>query len=951
MKDEGREMREDESQQGPARPRQLDSSSLIPHLSSFISSAAARQIDQVCDRFEAAWKSGARPDAVDALGGILEPLRTVLLRQLLLLDWEYRSRSGEDPRPADYLARFPTDRELIDAVSREMSQAAVGTRLSTGVADTPWVADRDAPGQGATLAESTEREPERYEMLDEVGRGGIGVVYRGRDRILGRAVAVKVLAEPLRDRPEARRRFFTEARVGSLLQHPAIVPVYEVGRSSDGRPLFTMKLVEGRTLAALLRERPSPGHDLPRLLSVFEQVCQAIAYAHDQGIVHRDLKPANIMVGEFGEVQVMDWGFAKMAGDTQQAASSNDDSSDLPPAACCPLPADHTQSGALMGTPAYMPPEQARGEAGRVGPRSDVFALGGILCEILTGQPPYAADSPDEVCRKAAAADLADAHDRLDRCGADAALLDLAKRCLSTDRAARPANGGAAANELTDYLTSAQDRVRLAQLAQSAAEARATAERQGRRIALGLAVALLVGLGVAAWQAVVATGAKRDALAAVAAEKQAKETADAKEAETRAVLNFVETKVIAAARPKGLNGGLGPGVTVRTALEAALPFVAQSFIDRPLIEARLRMTLAESYFELRDLKAASDQYSAARAIYARLLGPDDRDTLNAANGLADCYDALGRGLDAARLLEEIVATRTARFGRDDIDTLRGMNDLGRAYFTLERYDDAIRLHEETLALKRAKLGPEDRGTLATMVNLANCYGRLDRHLDALKLRKEALAIQKARFGPKDFGTLMSLNNLASSYRKLGKYADALNADEEALAARIETLGPKHPDTLSSMWGKAEDLLNLGRGSEAVPILDDCLRRAIGQHVHQRFSNVADLRLRHFEISKDAAGCRTTAELWEMQGRTDARSLYEAAVCRAVTAAVIRETDRSPEGSLQADAEADRSVAWLRRAAAADPKIFAKIRDDKDFGILRNRADYRQIIGEPAADKP
>src|SRR5206468_3851941 len=170
-----------------------------------------------------------------------------------------------------------------------------------------------------------------------------------------------------RDRADARRRFFTEARVGSQLQHPAIVPVYEVGRSGDGRPLFTMKLVEGRTLAALLRDRVDPGQDLPRLMGIFEQVCQAIAYAHGKGVVHRDLKPANVMVGAFGEVQVMDWGFAKILG--EQAPAPVD-----PPAApatrawteISPLPeaGSHTQAGSLVGTPAFIPPEQAVGELG-----------------------------------------------------------------------------------------------------------------------------------------------------------------------------------------------------------------------------------------------------------------------------------------------------------------------------------------------------------------------------------------------------------------------------------------------------------------------------------------------------------------------------------------------------------------------------------------------------------
>ena len=228
-----------------------------------------------------------------------------------------------------------------------------------------------------------------------------------------------------------------------------------------------------------------------------------------------------------------------------------------------------TQSGMVMGTPAYMPPEQARGEVARIDARADVFALGAILCEILTGRPPYAGGTAEEVCRQAAAGDLGDAHARLDACGADAALRHLAKRCLAAERAARPADAGVVARDVTAYLASAQERLRQAELERAAAEARAQeagakakAERHARRLTLALAAALLLGTAVAAWQAVVATRAKRrpDRRGGAA---EAKETADAKEAETRAVLDFVQDRIFAAARPEGQEGGLGRDVTLR----------------------------------------------------------------------------------------------------------------------------------------------------------------------------------------------------------------------------------------------------------------------------------------------------------------------------------------------------------------------------------------------------
>jgi serine/threonine-protein kinase len=149
-------------------------------------------------------------------------------------------------------------------------------------------------------------------LLSVIASGGRGDVYRARDRELQRDLAITVLLPRFVGRPDVARRFLAEAQVAAQLQHPGIVPVHEVGALPDGRPYFAMELVKGRTLAELLQERSSPAHDLPRFLGFFQQVCQAVAYAHSKGVIHRDLKPGNVMVGAFGEVQVMDWGLAKV---------------------------------------------------------------------------------------------------------------------------------------------------------------------------------------------------------------------------------------------------------------------------------------------------------------------------------------------------------------------------------------------------------------------------------------------------------------------------------------------------------------------------------------------------------------------------------------------------------------------------------------------------------------
>ncbi len=322
----------------------------------------------------------------------------------------------------------------------------------------------------------------RYEILGEIARGGMGAVLLGRDPALGRELAVKVLLPDHRDRPAMVRRFVEEAQIGGQLQHPGVVPVYDVGVFADHRPFFAMKLVRGRTLAALLDERGDPSDDLPRFVGIFESVCQAVAYAHAHKVIHRDLKPSNVMVGSFGEVQVMDWGLAKVLETGGVAAEP--DSAPGGSTARHARQADASRDGSVMGTAAYMAPEQARGEVDRLDERCDVFALGGMLCEILTGRPPFAAPSRSESLRLAAAGDTSDALARLDSCGADPQLLALARGCLETDATARLRDAGEVARAMAAYLAGVQERVRAAELARVEAQARAEEERKRRRAEL-----------------------------------------------------------------------------------------------------------------------------------------------------------------------------------------------------------------------------------------------------------------------------------------------------------------------------------------------------------------------------------------------------------------------------------------------------------------------------------
>ncbi len=280
-------------------------------------------------------------------------------------------------------------------------------------------------------------------MGETIAQGGMGVIYYAADPTLGREVAVKVLLDRFAPDSAAARRFAIEARIAAQLQHPAIPPVYEVGTFPDGRPFLAMKLIKGRTLDQLLSERPDPSHDRGRFVAAFEQICQGLAYAHAHQVIHRDLKPANIMVGAFGEVQVMDWGLAKvLMGQGRPADETEETAAGTQVVSLRESEGLHTQAGSVLGTPAYMPPEQAVGAVTKVDKRSDVFGLGAILAVVLTGRPPFAGESSETVRMQSAQGNVEGCFARLGACGADPDLVALCKACLAPMPVNRPADAG-----------------------------------------------------------------------------------------------------------------------------------------------------------------------------------------------------------------------------------------------------------------------------------------------------------------------------------------------------------------------------------------------------------------------------------------------------------------------------------------------------------------------------
>lgn len=426
-----------------------------------------------------------------------------------------------------------------------------------------------------------------YTMIRELARGGMGCVYIAHEHALAREVAIKTLL------PGAnQQRFRTEAHLTARLSHPNIPPVYQLGTFGPAVPYLAMKYVRGQTLESLLRhaaEQLEPG----QRISIVEQVAQAVGFAHQSGIIHRDLKPANIMVGAFEEVQVMDWGLAR---DVQ---------------------APEDEVGMVMGTPAYMAPEQARGE--RVTARTDVFALGGILKVILTGKPVFSGVSVPMAMTLAADGNVSQAFAELEACAADAELLALTKACLNADPEQRPADATEVAERLARYQHGVAERLRLAEQAHAASAAQIIEQRKRRRalqwagsVVIAVLCVGIAGTSLGFWQARLATiaeaeRAEKERLANLEAQEQ-KRIAQEEEAKERKARLEAERQTKMAERTRRflieyftgrdsatgamLKGGPGgANVTVREVIEYAETQVGKEFQDFPEAECDIRCAL------------------------------------------------------------------------------------------------------------------------------------------------------------------------------------------------------------------------------------------------------------------------------------------------------------------------------------------------------------------------
>jgi tetratricopeptide (TPR) repeat protein/tRNA A-37 threonylcarbamoyl transferase component Bud32 len=717
----------------------------------------------------------------------------------------------------------------------------------------------------------------------------MGVVYEAEQISLGRRVAVKVL--PFAAALDARhlQRFQNEAHAAAHLHHQHIVPVYGVG-CERGVHYYAMQYVDGRTLAELIAELRGEGSaaeaapqattkvaqptgrstaDPARFRTAATlgvQAAEALEHAHQLGVVHRDIKPGNLLVDRLGNLWITDFGLAQVRSDTRL-----------------------TMTGDLVGTLRYMSPEQALGKRVPLDHRTDIYSLGATLYELLTREPAFDGQDREQLLAQIALEEPRRMR-QIDR-QIPAELETIVGKAMAKSPEDRYATAQELADDLRRFLEDRPIRARRPTLRQRA--------RKWMHRHPGIVTTAVTALAVAVVILAVSTALilgeyqraeteKENALHAAAAETKAKETAEAKEAEAEAVLNFVQKHIFAAARPENMDGGLGRTVTMRQAMEAALPMIDKNFADQPLIEARLRSAVANSFYLLGEPKIAIEQYRRARDLYTQHLGAEHRLTLMTATALGTCYTGDGRYADAVKLLTDNLARQKAALGPDDPDTLRTMNNLGIAHYHRGEYDAALRLHDEALARRSAKFGPNDDSTLESMHNLATVYDSLGRRAEALALRETILAQRRARGSARPGATLGAIMNLATSCANVGRHQDALKLREEALAFAKELHGPTHSETISCMGNLAHSYEAVGRFADALKLREEILPLRIkrsGADHYFTFRSMANLASSYRTVGRYAEALKLHDEVLALRkvklpaGHPDIRAgMYAVANC-------------------------------------------------------------------------
>jgi tetratricopeptide (TPR) repeat protein len=714
-----------------------------------------------------------------------------------------------------------------------------------------------------------------YELLHEIARGGMGVVYRARQVSLNRIVAVKMILAGRFASESDVQRFRAEAAAAANLDHPNIVAIHEVGEH-EGQHYFSMDFVEGQTLADRTRGNPLA----PQLAAGYlKTIAEAVHYAHQRGILHRDLKPSNVLIDSLDRPRITDFGLAKRLTDsslpTQQSSL--------------------TLSGQVLGSPNYMPPEQSEGRGRQATVTSDIYSLGAILYHLLTGRPPFMAETLAETLQQVLHTEPIPP--RLLNPAVPRDLETICLKCLEKDPRRRYETANALARDLGRYMNNeavaARPPSRLYRLQK-------LVRRNKLAFAAGAAVglALVMGLAMATWGLLRERGAR---LRAQTAEK----TAKTESAKSQQVAEFL----------KKMLQSVGPSVALgrdTSLLKYVLDVTAQQIDtelrDQPAVEADLLHTLGSTYHSLHESQKAEDMHRRALALRKQLFGNEHRDVATSlaaiglslyqqgkyaqaeemhlqalamrrkilgdshphvAESLSDLAltllqqgkyaqaevllrEALGlrksqhtndpRALDsvynnlaaalifqhklgeAETLLHEAIISEKRFYGEDCPEAAASLNNLARVLGDQGRYPDAEAAHREAIAMARKLMGGESPQLATFLSNFAATLSADGKFAEAEACCQDALAIQRKRLSPDHPAVADTLNELGATLGRQNKYAEAEQAHREALAIRKKKLDEAHPLVVVSLGNLANSLYRQSKYAEAEPLCREILQR-------------------------------------------------------------------------------------------------------------------------------
>jgi eukaryotic-like serine/threonine-protein kinase len=607
----------------------------------------------------------------------------------------------------------------------------------------------------------------RYRIIRVLGEGGMGTVFEAEQDQPRRHVALKVIRASWAS-PQLLLRFKQESQALGWLHHPGIAQIYEAGSAetlSGLQPFFAMELIQGLPLTQYARRHHL---DLRGRLALMIQVCDAVEHAHQRGIIHRDLKPGNILVDETGQPKILDFGLARVTDSDAEVTRQTD-------------------IGQMLGTLAYMSPEQVLADPTALDTRSDVYALGVILYELLADKLPYVLSRQlHEATRTIQETDPSplSSMNRVYRGDVDT----IVAKALEKNKTRRYQSAADLAADIRRYL---DDLPITARPASSSYQLKKFAMRNKTLVRAIAAVFVVLVLGV-----VVSTS---EAVRARRAGRKAQQQSDV----ARAVNDFLQKDLLAQASAYHQSKP-DPDMKVRTALDRAAQNISGKFDQQPEVEAAIRETVGDTYTDLGLYPEGRKQLERALELDKKVWGPDNQKTIEIMLRLAGTEELQGQYAEAEALAKQTLELSRRALGPENMLTLQTMNRLTSICDELGKYSEGEALGTQAVEISRRVTGPESIETLDSMYFLAIMYYEQNKFTQAQDLDRQVLEIRWRVLGPDHPDTLNAMNNLAAAYGIDRKYVEATALNTQLIESRSRVLGPEHPDTLDAMVNLSYD---------------------------------------------------------------------------------------------------------------------------------------------------